>query len=142
TEQQVVALGDGFAAAVPDSGTVMMDYPLVATAPGDQRADAAGYAEDLAAALASDAGHDALTAHGFRVDGAPLPGGKGVGAVTALQIADPAAAETALKKWNVLAVPVRSLVVFDVSGSMSYAAGGGNSRMQLTQKAARIGESL
>ncbi len=142
TEQQVAQLGDGFAAAVPDSGTVMMDYPLVVTAPGDERDAAAGRADDLMSALGSDSARDALTAHGFRTDGAPLPDGRGVGAVAALQIPDPAAAETALKKWSVLAVPVRSLVLFDVSGSMSYAAGGGNSRMQLTQQAARIGESL
>ncbi|WP_182348116.1 substrate-binding domain-containing protein [Tomitella gaofuii] len=142
TEQQVVQLGGGYQATVPDAGTVMMDYPLVVTARGEAKADAAERAADLAAVLASDAGREALTATGFRVDGAPLPGGAGVGGVPVLTIPDPAAAEAALKKWNVLAVPVRSLVLFDVSGSMSYVADQENSRMQLTQKAARIGESL
>ncbi|QDQ97281.1 substrate-binding domain-containing protein [Tomitella fengzijianii] len=142
TEQQVVQLGGGYQAAVPDTGTVMMDYPLVVTASSEARADAAERADDLASVLASDTGRKALTSHGFRVDGVPLPGGAGVGDVPALAISDPAAAEAALKKWNVLAVPVRSLVLFDVSGSMSYVADEQNSRMQLTQKAARIGESL
>ncbi len=142
TEQQAVSLGAGFATAVPQSGTVFMDYPLVVAARGEAQDSASSAADALASVLSSDAGTEALEAHHFRVAGAPLPDGAGVGAVPSLPIPDPAAAEAALKKWNVLAVPTRSLVVFDVSGSMSYVADADNSRMQLTQKAAHIGESL
>lgn len=142
TEQSVLTLGAGYDMTVPQSGTVFMDHPLVVTAPLDRRDSAAEAAEHLASLLDSEDGQEKLSDNGFRIDQQPLSDGRGVGGVPETAIADPAAAEAALKKWNVLAVPARSLVVFDVSGSMSYVADDDHSRMQLTQKAALIGESL
>ncbi|MDS1115872.1 substrate-binding domain-containing protein [Gordonia westfalica] len=112
--------GSKLEATIPASGTVMLDYPLVNTASAarQQTADDAGTA--LVAALNTDAGRKALTDAGYRD-----ADGTGVGEpVKELQLRDPSSVDKALRQWQVLGVPIRSLVVQDTSGSMATPAGG------------------
>lgn len=138
TEEDVVH-GSGLAAVVPASGSVFLDFPLVATA-GDDSANAAGTA--LADALASNEGIAALNAAGLRgADRAPLPDGQGAGDVAALTVEDTAGAAQTLSKYSILAKPSRALVVQDVSGSMNYQAGD-VTRARLAAEAAETGTRL
>lgn len=131
------------AAAAPASGSALADYPLAVTTPdAARRASAADAARALAAAVDDDAGRAALAERGLRAPGAVAPGGASgfVGAVKTLS-ASPDALTRATKMWALQAVPFRSLVVMDVSGSMNADAGG-KTRMQLTQDAAVQGAAL
>ncbi|WP_305094128.1 substrate-binding domain-containing protein [Prescottella sp. R16] len=141
TEQQVV--GDaGAATTVPATGAVFLDYPVVVTAPDTDRAAATDAGVALAEAVASDAGRSALSRAGFRgPDRAPLDGGRGVGDVSVLTPSDPAAAAQVLKRYAVLALPSRALVVEDVSGSMAENAGPAT-RIALTVQASETGAKL
>lgn len=88
---------------VPSTGTYFLDYPLVITAEvtGAQiRARRAGVA--LASLLSSDDGVAALSAAGFRtVNGAPLPGKRGVGRVAQIALTDPARVAEAVRIYSV-----------------------------------------
>ncbi len=80
-----------------------------------------------------------LAAAHFRgPDGAP--GEQGVGKVQPIQVGAKDAAEL-LQRWVTLALPMRSLAVVDVSGSMDFPAGQ-TTRMGLTTQAATAGLSL
>ena len=135
--------GAKLAASMPHTGSVSLDYPMAVTAAGRARGDAAAdAARALAAALAGEDGTKALADGGLRpVDGSRTPDRKGVGSVAALQPASPEAVQRTLKGWSVQAIPFRSLVVMDVSGSMNFEAGD-QTRMQLTQQAAIAGSKL
>ncbi|MBM7280297.1 substrate-binding domain-containing protein [Gordonia rubripertincta] len=112
--------GSKLKSSIPAAGTVMLDYPLVNTASAarQQVADEAGAA--LVAALNSDAGRKALTDAGYRD-----ADGNGVGEpLKKLELRDPTSVDKALRQWQVLGVPIRSLVVQDTSGSMATPAGG------------------
>lgn len=140
-------------ATVPTSGSFYLDFPLAVTEPAAERVEgarAAGTA--LAGALASESGLAALSAAGFRApDMSPLGvergvdeggvGEVGVGEVEALAVDDQEIAETALRRYQVLALPSRALVVEDVSGSMGYSAGA-DTRIELTVQANRTGIGL
>ncbi|GAB10393.1 hypothetical protein GOARA_056_01410 [Gordonia araii NBRC 100433] len=150
TEQQFsyfVATHQGSAlkAAVPEDGTVMLDYPLVNVAGADRSADAAKAGQALVEAVNSDAGKQALARAFLRdAQGAPLTGegaAAGVGQVKLLTLKDPAQIDRALRQWQVLAVPIRTLVVEDVSGSMVYRAGSGT-RADLLREASIAGLRL
>ena len=72
----------------------------------------------LAEAVAST-GRDVLDGAGFRA-----PDGSGIGdKVAQLKITDPKGVDKALRQWQVLATPMRSLVVLDGSGSMQATIG-------------------
>ncbi|UOG21153.1 substrate-binding and VWA domain-containing protein [Gordonia amicalis] len=129
--------GSKLKSTIPASGTVMLDYPLVNTASAarQQVADDAGTA--LVAALNTDAGRKALTEAGYRD-----ADGNGVGEpVKKLQLRDPSAVDKALRQWQVLGVPIRSLVVQDTSGSMETPAGG-TTRAGLLIDASKTGLKL
>jgi hypothetical protein len=92
--------------------------------------------------MATDGGLKALADAGLRpAGGSRTPDPKGVGSVAALKPASSEAVQRTLKDWSLQAIPFRSLVVMDVSGSMNFDAGG-QTRMQLTQQAAIAGSKL
>ncbi len=112
--------GSKLKSSIPAAGTVMLEYPLVNTASAarQQVADEAGAA--LVAALDSDAGRKALSDASYRD-----ADGNGVGEpVKELELRDPSSVDKALRQWQVLGVPIRTLVVQDTSGSMATPAGG------------------
>lgn len=141
TEQSVVAYNTAHAdapvaATVPPTGSYFLNYPLAITAapgPDYDRVKEAGAA--LSSVLATTTATDAFAAAGFRQSsGIPLADNAGVGSVAALELKNPLAIETTLRDWSVLALPLRTLVVEDVSGSMS-AKSGDSTRMALTVEA-------
>ncbi|WLP91979.1 VWA domain-containing protein [Gordonia sp. NB41Y] len=146
TEQQYIMFmrthqGSQLKFAIPADGTVMLDYPLVNTA-GTARhttADEAGKA--LADALAGSDG-DRLGQAGFRKPGGdPYPGDHPYGTgqpVKVLTLKDPDQVDKALRQWQVLGVPIRTLVVQDTSGSME-ATVGSSTRAQLLIDASLTG---
>ncbi|WP_238421180.1 substrate-binding domain-containing protein [Gordonia sp. 'Campus'] len=112
--------GSTLKSAIPTAGTVMLDYPLVNTAAMARQQTAADAGAALVAALGTDAGRAALTDSGYRD-----ADGNGVGApVKELGLRDPTSVDKALRQWQVLGVPIRTLVVQDTSGSMETPAGG------------------
>ncbi|GAA1336509.1 substrate-binding domain-containing protein [Arthrobacter roseus] len=148
TEQSWTRFSDDAAASdlapvVPATGSAFLDYPLVATAGSeDRRASAVEAGKKLTEWLKEDRGQSSLSTAGFRpAKDESLSNDRGVGAVAALK--EPAAknVDEALQALGRAAMPYRSLVVIDVSGSMGTKAGPAT-RMQLTEKAAAIGSSL
>lgn len=92
---------------------------MVNSAGEARRDDATKAGKALAEAAASDKGRAILDSAGFR-----NPDGSGIGdKVTELKIADPNGLDKALRQWQVLAVPMRSLVLLDGSGSMQATIG-------------------
>ncbi|WP_168699992.1 substrate-binding domain-containing protein [Gordonia paraffinivorans] len=129
--------GSELKSSVPESGTVTLDYPLVNTAATARQEVAAEAGAALVAALDSETGRKALADAGYRD-----PEGNGVGEpVKRLQLGDPASVDKALRQWQVLGVPIRSLVVQDTSGSMAAAAGGAT-RAELLIEASKTGLKL
>ncbi|RVW06379.1 substrate-binding domain-containing protein [Rhodococcus spongiicola] len=145
TEQQVGNRGDqsaGLTVTAPNTGAVFLDYPMVVTAPDSRRDEAKEAGVALAEVMRSAAGQTALSEGGFRgPDRAPLDAGRGVGEIVELTVADPEAASQLLKRYAVLALPSRALVVEDVSGSMSETAGT-ETRIALTVQASETGAKL
>ncbi|UZX01546.1 VWA domain-containing protein [Arthrobacter sp. CDRTa11] len=131
------------AASVPASGAVSLNYPLVSTAGSGTRGQAvAAAARALAEQVATDEGRTNLAGQGLRpADSSNLLDQKGAGPVVALAPASAQAVSQALSAWSVQAIPFRSLVVMDVSGSMEFPAGN-QTRMELTQQAATTGSKL
>lgn len=146
TEQQVATVRGDQAVRLdvtaPNSGAVFLDYPVVATASGAEHAAAKDAGVVLAEVMNSDAGRDALAQSGFRDhDRAPLDADRGVGEVAVLSPSDPAETAQVLKRYAVLALPSRALVVEDVSGSMAEQAGP-DTRIALTVQASETGAKL
>ncbi|OZC55302.1 hypothetical protein CH267_11920 [Rhodococcus sp. 06-621-2] len=127
----------------PPTGSFFLNFPLAVTEPADDRvegAKAVGLA--VAEVLASETGLQALSDAGFRApDGTPLSDSRGVGDIEALTIADQQTAEETLRRYQVLALPSRTLVMEDVSGSMGYSAGA-DTRIGLTVQASDTGNRL
>lgn len=138
SEQQVVALrADGLAGdfdvTVPGTGTLVLDYPLVATSDDPAVLEAAALVESY---LSGPDGAETLELAGFRgADLAPLPDSGGAGQVPVLDVPSAELADTVLRQWAVLTVPSRSLAVFDVSGSMDFIEAG-QPRIDLAVEAA------
>lgn len=148
TEQAVLAYNAANASApvrasVPPTGSYFLNYPLAVTAsvgPDYDRIRDAGVA--LSSALSTTAATDAFAAAGFRqASGVPLTDGRGVGSVGSMELKNPLAIETTLRDWAVLALPLRTLVVEDVSGSMA-ATSGDSTRIALTVDASVGANSL
>ncbi|MGH1563470.1 substrate-binding domain-containing protein [Mumia sp. DW29H23] len=128
-----------FVEVVPQTGSLVLDYPMAATSDNPGNADAG---KALATALGSADGVKGLTEAGFRSPtGEPLPEGKGVGQFTPIAIDNPQLVAQTLRKWSVIALPAQMLSVVDVSGSMEAQAGD-STRMGLTVEAALTGLSL
>ncbi|WP_179276239.1 substrate-binding and VWA domain-containing protein [Rhodococcus sp. 06-235-1A] len=130
-------------ATVPPTGSIFLNFPLAVTEPaGDRQETAKSVGTALAAAIESERGQQVLSEAEFRAaDNAPLDSDRGIGEVTPLTIADQQAAESTLRQYQVLALPSRTLVMEDVSGSMNYSAGA-NSRIALTVQASETGNRL
>jgi hypothetical protein len=130
-------------ASMPHTGSVSLDYPVAVTAAGQARGQAvADSARALASEIATEDGKKALADNGLRpADGSRTPDQRGVGSVAALKPASAESVQRTLKGWSLQAIPFRSLVVMDVSGSMNLQAGQ-QTRMQLTQQAAIAGSKL
>ncbi|MFN3539992.1 MAG: VWA domain-containing protein [Rhodococcus sp. (in: high G+C Gram-positive bacteria)] len=130
-------------ATVPPTGSIFLNFPLAVTEPaGDRHETAKSVGTALATAIESEPGQRALSEAGFRsADNAPLDSDRGIGDVTPLTIADQQAAESTLRQYQVLALPSRTLVMEDVSGSMNYSAGA-DSRIALTVQASETGNRL
>ncbi|MGA9871549.1 MAG: VWA domain-containing protein [Rhodococcus sp. (in: high G+C Gram-positive bacteria)] len=138
TEQSVVAHNSAnpaapLAAAVPPTGSYFLNYPMAVTAaagPDYGRIRDAGTA--LSSVLATTAAAEKMSTAGFRPPSAvPLSDNRGVGSAASLELKNPLAIETTLRDWSVLALPLRTLVVEDVSGSMA-AKSGESTRIALT----------
>ena len=137
SEQQLLdlraqGLGRDLDVRVPGTGTMVLDYPLVALTEGSVGVEAA---EQLADRLASPDGAELLEVAGFRsADLEPLPRDRGAGQLDLLRAPGAEAVATTLRRWSVLTVPSRILGVFDVSGSMDEVAGG-RTRVSLASEA-------
>lgn len=127
----------------PPTGSFLLNYPLAVTEPAGERHDSAkDVGRAVADALGSEAGLQALSEAGFRgPDNAVLSDGRGLGETTPLVISDQQTAETTLRRYQVLALPSRTLVMEDVSGSMGYSAGA-DTRIGLTVQASSTGNRL
>lgn len=141
TEQQYTLFmrthpGSDLKFAIPADGTVLLDYPLVNTATDARTSTATTAGRELAQAIAGTAG-EPLAQAGFRKPGGqPAPGEHPYGTgqpVKVLTLRDPAAVDKALRQWQVLGVPIRTLVVQDTSGSMEAPAGSSTRAQLLTQ---------
>ncbi|TQC41982.1 VWA domain-containing protein [Rhodococcus sp. WS4] len=148
TEQSVLdfVAGDGartLAATVPPTGSNFMNFPLVVTSPApDRHYKATQVARAVAGVLGGEDARAVLAGNGFRgPDGSPLPDGRGVGRATKLALEDESALQDALGGWALMALPIRTLVAIDVSGSMEMPAGD-RSRMDLTVDAALAGNAM
>ncbi len=139
SEQQLLdrrahGLGRDLEARVPETGTMVLDYPLVALAEEGATLEAA---EQLTHYLRSPAGEELLEVAGFRsADLEPLPRDRGAGELRVLPPPRAGAVATMLRRWSVLTVPSRILGVFDVSGSMDEVAGG-RTRVSLASEASK-----
>ena len=137
SEQQLMdlrahGLGRDFDAQVPRTGTLALDYPLVALTEDPAEVEAAEHLSDY---LTGPEGAQLLTAAGFRsADLEPLPMDRGAGEVRLLPSPKADVVAQLLRRWSVLTVPSRILGVFDVSGSMDELAGG-RTRMALAVEA-------
>lgn len=129
-QQAVLAQRDtpdsGLELGVPATGAVFLTYPLAVTTQDLARREAVtGAAESLRDATASEEHLQALASDGFRTaDRAPLADGAGVGEVASLTVRDPNRVHSTLQRWRLLAMPGRSLVLVDTSGSMGFAMPG------------------
>ncbi|MEU4394022.1 VWA domain-containing protein [Kribbella sp. NPDC023855] len=128
-------------AVVPQTGTLLLDYPIVVTAQNNDAvySDAGkALAEELISNTAASSRDDA----GFRDPlVSDLGAGRGVGAITRLTTPSAAAIEKTLLGWTRLSLSAHSLAVIDVSGSMAEKVGN-KTRMQLTIEAAANGLKL
>ncbi len=135
--------GTDLGATTPPTGSFFLNYPLAVTEPAGERHETAksvGLA--LANVLGSESSLQALSAEGFRTpNNAPLSEGRGLGDVTVLAIGDQQAAESTLRRYQVLALPARTLVMEDVSASMGDSAGA-DTRIGLTVQASETGNRL
>ncbi|WP_426997752.1 substrate-binding domain-containing protein [Pseudarthrobacter sp. N5] len=134
--------GAQLSASLPHSGSVSLSYPVAVTASGERGESLKKAAAALEDALATESGKKDLADVGLRpADGSKTGDQPGVGNVTAVKAASAETVDKTLKGWALQAIPFRSLVVMDVSGSMNFDAGG-KTRMQLTQQAAIAGSKL
>lgn len=137
SEQQLLdrrahGLGRDLDARVPETGTMVLDYPLVSLSDDSPAVEAARQLGDY---LRSPEGSELLEVAGFRsADLEPLPRDRGAGDVTALPTPPADVVAGLLRRWSVLTVPSRILGVFDVSGSMDQLAGG-RTRVSLATEA-------
>jgi len=139
TEQQVDTFRrireDHLGTAVPATGTLLVDYPLVVTARGERHDQASAAAAVLTEALHAGRGLDRLARHGFRDGGGrALPDDRGVGPVPVLALQDESVHREAMDVWALQALSVRTLFAVDVSASMNRDVGDA-SRIDLVRRA-------
>lgn len=146
SEQQAVSVLDpaesSFDMAAPGTGAVFLGYPLaVSTQEPARREEVTTAAEALRDATGSDEFLAGLAEDGFRTaDRSPLTDGTGAGEAEALVVRDPNRLHSTLQRWRLLAMPARSLVLVDTSGSMDFAMEGtGGTRIQTLVETATAG---
>jgi len=140
TEQQLLAWGSDLFPVVPAPGSLMLDYPLVVTAAPERAAQIGDVSTRLAQFTHDPDLADELALASFRpANGAAIEGG--VGKVPSVPMPTANALLAPLAAWSTLAVPIRSLAVVDVSGSMDFPASHGT-RMDVTVSALQTGLSL
>lgn len=141
TEQQFIdgaaeIAPGGLAPTVPRSGTILMDFPLVSVATGDDAEAASEAASMLATRLASRAGERSLQESGFRpASGLPTDAEGSIGPFTEIGVVQPGSVANLLNAWVTLTADARMLAVLDVSESMQEYAGD-STRIALTRDAA------
>jgi hypothetical protein len=135
-------------AVYPTEGALRLDYPYVVTlnSPDSKRQKAA---DRFLKELQKSAGRKELQDNGFRAPdgtaGAALNPQAGVNpqAPEPADKPDPATVSTVIKSWRVINLPIRQLVLMDISGSMSQPVPGVNkTRMEVTLTAAQQGLGL
>lgn len=128
---------------IPENGTVMVDYPIVVTAPDpDRNARAARTGAALADALHAADARAILSREGFRDGvGHALPDIRGLGTVPVLELQDDAIMSDAMRTWTLLALPVRTLIVVDVSESMRRPVDG-TTPLELVAQAAQAADDV
>lgn len=137
SEQQLLdlrahGLGRDLDVHVPETGTTLLDYPLVTLTERSTDLEAARHLVDY---LKSPPGAELLEVAGFRAaDLEPLPRDRGAGKLSLLRPARDEVVATTLRRWSVLTVPSRILGVFDVSGSMDEVTAG-RTRISLASEA-------
>ncbi len=128
-------------AAVPQTGTVTLDYRIANVAQGDRQATADDAIVALTGVLQTDEGKEIRQAANIRpADSSPLPDGRGVGDANIIVPPNRELIDNIQRKWTALTLPIRALVVQDVSGSMRQDAGG-KTRAQLLRDASVFGLS-
>lgn len=147
TEQAYLAArrsNDQLTLVAPQTGTPMLQYPLIDVNRGSLDVMASG--GDLSARVAraigrwftSSAGVDAVAAAELRgPDGAALPNGIGLGDAKVLPKVAQKTTDDTLRQWRVLSVPSSILAVVDLSGSMKTAIGD-TTRIQLAVNASQV----
>ncbi|MFZ2240538.1 MAG: substrate-binding domain-containing protein [Gordonia amarae] len=111
--------GSRLVAKIPADGTLMLDYPLVNTAPENRHDLTQSAGQALAEAARSESGRRALNASGYR-----YPDGSGIGdKVKLLDTRNTKTIDKALRSWQKLSTPLRLLNLLDASGSMRDQAG-------------------
>lgn len=137
--------GHNLSLATAETGAVFLSYPMAVTSQeAGGRQIAMGAAKQLATSVKSPNVSAALTSAHFRaVDQTPTDDESSVGDIEQLEVKDDKTLSNALRRWNVLAVPSRTLILMDTSGSMNTMVPGINkTRIQLTMESAGSGLGL
>ncbi|GAB3431771.1 substrate-binding domain-containing protein [Flindersiella endophytica] len=144
TEQQVLALNRAKGAHVvpilPKSGTVLLDYPLIAVLHDKRKIERvieAGSA--LMRYVDTPTGKTALNRAGFRdVRGLkPPPGATTSGELKLLHDVSGTDANDVIRSWAAMSVDTRMLAIVDISGTMdNRASDDGRTRIELARDAA------
>ncbi|GEE01219.1 hypothetical protein nbrc107696_16650 [Gordonia spumicola] len=126
-------------AKIPANGTVNLDYRIANVAQGDRHGPADDAIVALTDVLKTDEGKRIQQAADIRpADGTPLPDKAGLGTVPLVKQPAREFVDNIQRKWTALTLPIRTLVVQDVSGSMKRQAGG-RSRADLLRDASVLG---
>lgn len=143
TEQQIRRLLQenpeaDVSAVVPEEGTVLLDYPLVALVDTARSETVVAAGNALLRYAGNDAGRRALREAGFRLvpDLRPPPGPSVVGDVEVLPMTTLTDTVDVLRGWAAMEIGTRMLAIVDLSGSMAMPADEGRSRIELARDAA------
>jgi hypothetical protein len=145
TEQQVLSInragkGQKVVPILPKSGTVLLDYPLIAVLHDKRKIERvieAGSA--LMRYVDTPTGKNALNKAGFRdVRGLkPPPGASETGELKLLHDVSGTDANDVIRSWAAMTVDTRMLAIVDISGTMdNRAADDGRTRIELARDAA------
>lgn len=131
-------------AVYPRNGSPSLDYPILRVAPRAQGSAKSIATDTIVGALEGTAARDLVRRAGLRDATGSGPGGAGVstGAVSALDIPEPAEVTAFLQRLQSLTRPSKLTVVVDVSLSMKALVGGKITRAQLAGAAAKSAGDL
>lgn len=138
TEQQYISSGADNAElknVTPGTGAPALTFPLVKANGGAPDTDVVANA--IRQWFESSKGQAALTDEGLRAPGGEPLKGQGFADSKLFREIPTEAFSGLIGKFNVLSVPSSILAVYDLSGSMNFAAPGGGTRMELAADAGR-----